>query len=244
MIGNQVGCESMLTLRGSFAKMSPAIYHPLTSVLGTLPTGQTVTISGSGYSATEHQGIPCVKFPTDTASNYFRIPFPAKQPRAKWNGAFSLWFAKSGLNTNYRGFQFLYVGKDFGATGHRFAIVKRNSTDNSIKGGLIYASTYAMETIVSDGNFHHVAFNCTIAAGWENTERSADIYVDGQLVGTQTQTPQNQAMDYVALGANFTTAEAGWVAMSALRVWNRHLSADEIAALASEFTPQTEESEQ
>lgn len=219
------------------------IYHPLTSALATLPTGQSVTITGESYAATTYQGIPCVAFDASGVPCVFSIPM-AVAVTSDWNCTVSLWLATTWDANNYNGLAFASIGKPFtSASRGGFAVRKRSSgitRATVVSGGGAYDGPDLWEK--SDTSFHHVCLLCSRGASPSPTTRvsaSLAAYVDGEPVGTGACSDyRTYNVDAVEIGV-YGTAQACVSYASAFRVWNRHLTAAEIATLASEFTPQT-----
>lgn len=225
------------------SKPKPIIYYPLNEVLTTLPTGQNVTITGSNYEPATYQGIQCMKFtqPGNTAT-WFDVETTLKLYREAWKGTASFWMAKQGFASDSReGFFFKVSGSAFNSYGSWFGVRK---TSGGPFACVTYAATQSNAVGLigrTDENFHNVVLLCECAYGWEKTSWSCSAYVDGVYAGqTSLASVQNSGMGHISIGTRTTNAATtGTAYYAGLRIYNKHLTQDEITELASEFTPTT-----
>lgn len=223
------------------------IYHPLASVLTSLPTGQAVTIEGTNYAPTTYMGIDCMRFDAigDAATTQFAIPYSVRPNyRIRWNGTVSIWLARTGFTTTYRTFRTLRLGPGtFKSTSGAVSIIKKNTSGNPLVAGLSYSANHPTEIVVPSGdtNWHHVAIvaDTHTTTNGNPSQWDCDVYTDGQYVGHMSQKQTNEVFTHVRIGLYTNNTETGSIYAAALRVWHRPLSSEEIAELAMEFTPST-----
>ena len=220
-----------------------AIYHPLTSVLTTLPTGQTVTFVGAGYGAGTYQGISCVTFPSDR-QNYFILPYERNvyTPR---KFALSVWMAKTCTATS-KSVSMITFGNTYSENTQRYLrwfVSKRSASSSNTVAGIYNARLADVYTILenADTDWHSIIVNGTAGRGSSACEMTLDLYIDGAKVDTlEYATTQGALYNWTVIDiGSYNGSESGFIAYAALRVWDRQLTAAEIATLASEFTPQT-----
>ena len=183
------------------------LYIPLSSSSAAAETGQSLTFGGSGFSYSTVDGIPCCYF---SGAGYVDV---GAENLPNGNFSVSYWVKFSGSEW-----------------------------------GIIYTqpgmNTGAEETALTFGNY--TAWGCPASANtaiWHHYAVTRDndtikVYLDGTLANSDTQSVYIE--DYMCrLGAHNDYSDAytfvGYLA--GLRVYNRALSAAEIAALAAEFTP-------
>ncbi len=219
-----------------------AVYHPLTAIVDTIPTGQSVTRIGAGNNAVDevtHQGIQCLRFlEMPNKLSMFQIPYSRQISTLGFNVTLSCWVAaqypegsnikfaivaNGGYNDNNTNF----VGINKGGNG--ISCVLRRSS-----------SSQTLEAVITDTNFHHVAMVFTTpapqtsAATWQ-----CQIYLDGVYKSTISRASMpNAAFTNILLGVYSGDSNPGYVYEAAFRLYERQLSATEIALLAHEFTPQ------
>lgn len=229
---------------GDAMKRGLAVYHPLSSILATLPTGQAVNNVNTSYQeAAVYQGIPCVRFANGGGNTYITIPFSGNTDYAGWSGSVSLWIAKQGMSTSGKNKVFFTIPRAYSASAStRICIMKTGSGTLNVSGYNANGkyTHLAISSSANAVNFHHVAMNITIPPG-QMVARTADVYIDGTyLDSVSTDQRTNANFQYVQVGiynADEDSTDAGSVYFAGLRVWNRHLKATEIATLAGEFTP-------
>lgn len=215
------------------------IYHPLDSVISTLPTGQTVSIVGTGYETDTYQGISCIKFDSG-ANNYFSIPFSCNITKERIKFAVSVWAMKDDTAT-WKSIQLLSVGRAFSASTAKVCLLKRNAnaTNSGIFAGFSRSASYYgyYATTNTDVNWHHFLLNVEMG-GSVTSVCDVDIYLDGTLLTNVSQSLSISNFEVVQFGS-YGSASGKVTRLAALRVYGRHMTEMEIAKLAGEFTPTT-----
>lgn len=220
-----------------------AVYHPLTSILDTLPTGQSVTMIGAGNNAVDevtYQGIRCLRFlEILNKLSMFQIPYSRQISTLGFNATLSCWVAAQYPKGNNIKFAIVANG---GYNDNNTNFVGINKSGNGISCVLRRSSSsQTLEAIITDTNFHHVAMVFTTpapqtsAATWQ-----CQIYLDGVYKSTISRASMpNAAFTNIFLGVYSGASNPGYVYEAGFRLYERQLSADEIARLAHEFTPTT-----
>ncbi|MBQ7179116.1 MAG: hypothetical protein IJS08_17000 [Victivallales bacterium] len=213
------------------------LYHPLTEVLATLPTGQRVTISGTNYAPGTYQGIACMDFAATSTTTYFSMPFPFLVPGGAWEGTISLWLAKQGISPGVA-ITAMTVGRinNFTGGGSAFVIRRGSASSARLSAGICNNNgRETMRVIINEGDasWHHVAMLC----GKHGTQYTTDIYLDGAGIGNVTITTTDVQSMAAMAGLRNVGTRTGAMHLAAFRIYKRKLSADEIVALAHEFTP-------
>lgn len=224
----------------------PVLYHPMTSVLDVLPTGQTVGQVGSSVEAVEYRGIASLKFDASTENDtYFSIPYFGNYTRhtthgAGWVATASLWMAKYNIGSSGT-VAFLSFGHAFNAgINGKFMFNKRViSSTVTFCAEIVRGATYDRVALFTGGdtNWHHIAMLMHIAENDFSARMS--VYLDGVSLGDVAGSKLfiRDEFDRVQIGIHQSSTHTGGVYISALRVWDRILTASEIYSLAHEFTP-------
>jgi hypothetical protein len=189
-------------------------YAPLNEYSDTAATGQTLNYGGDVTFGTQ-RGIPCVYF--DGSSRIYTdesIGISGNHPVTV-----SAWFEAIG---SYNTWAFVaYFGESQEDGQHCGLGTYSNDIFASGNG-------YSVETnIDAAGNMHHVAL---VSDG-----KSMNLYVDGELVGS-TEVPFDIAETIFEIGTqegDYGCAFNG--AISAVRVYDRVLTGEEIKTLSGEF---------
>ena len=227
---------SGLLLRRKKIAFMPRIYHPLTSQLGTLPTGQSASYSASGsFVATEYQGVQCMQFTTDGTNSICTVPYPLIVDKG-WNGTISVWVAASKPNTGSSTILRIGSGNFTSASGEWVEIIKNS---NGVQARLLTSgNNKTVQTIITDTDLHHVLLTVSRPNGSSITA-TCGIYIDGTYQTTISRSGW-RGFDFSNAWFGMSNSSTGGVVyLSALRIWNRILSSSEIAELAQEFNPTT-----
>lgn len=210
-------------------------YAPLDAAAAAAETGQAFTITGNPVYA-PYLGIPCAQFfgsDVIEAANT-NIPY-SENPLS-----ISLWLNVASNPSGDSGI--VTIGSN-NASGAMLAILC-NSTGISLSG---HGSGYGWETMVApatfDGSWMHVVI--VFGQGF-GSSRPASVYVNGvktsgsfayNASAYESYTPKLYLGSYWGNATHLPNL-TGYLA--AVRIYSRALTADEIAALAAEFTPAQE----
>lgn len=221
---------------------NPVLYFPMNEIISTLPTGQTATLTGSGCSAVSYKGIDCLKF---TGASYFSIPNAGIKKKIQGGRRFaiSLWIATPGARVTSKECVMLKYGQN--ATfnnGAGFEIIMPSSGNPvnlnfQIHDTAVSASTYTIAA-PNDEEWHHFVANCFCMNGWTGTSWTAEIYLDGEYKTKLNRTVNNNALNETLLiGRNNTNQPNVAMHYAGLRLYNRFLTAEDVATLHQEFAP-------
>lgn len=83
---------------------------------------------------------------------------------------------------------------------------------------------------ITDPNWHHYAVTLT-------NGNTITMFKDGVQIFSQTTSTLSTKHDYIVLGDLYENAHSPIASFANMRIYNRILTADEITALANEFTP-------
>jgi len=202
-------------------------YWPLNEGSGSVAYDQ----SGNGYNA-GLTNTEWISGPSSDAVNFNGSTSQAVTPAIPFGGAFSVsvWVnaastrqsAWAGLVQSQSGSGF-YLGAD--ATGSKYKFVVNSGEGSS--GSCAYVS-------VTEG----CAQGGTVAAGWHLVIGTYDgttaiLYIDGAMVAADTFTAPANITVPVEIGASWNTAAVWNGALEGLRLYDRALSASEVASLFS-----------
>lgn len=230
-----------LLLRRKIVAFMPRVYHPLSSALTALPTGQAVSYAGGGTCvATRYQGIQCMQFTADAGNALCTIPFPVDWStiRSGWDGTISVWVAATKPKTGTSKIVRLGSGTYTSSSGEWVQIIKNT---NGVRANLLTSGAQSTNyTLFEDANFHHVLLVVHRPnTGTESATATCDIYLDGAFQ-TTISSASWRSYDFTNAWIGMSDSSTGGsVYLAAFRVWNRILAPSEIAELAQEFTPVT-----
>ena len=186
------------------------LYIPLSDSSATAAeTGQTLTFGGSGFSFTTVNGIPCCSF---SGGGYVDV---GTDDLPSGNFTVSYWVK--------------FTGTDWGIIYTQPGM--NTGIDSTALSFGIYTE-WGVGATADTTNWHHFAVT--------RDNDTIKVYLDGVNTPASTDTQSfNIGADTCRLGAHNTVSDAyPFVGnLAAVRVYNRALSAAEIAALAAEFTP-------
>ena len=200
-------------------------------------SGHRLTYRGTASTAVEptpttYKGIKCCEFPADS---YWSATTRVKEQQKAYIGTLSFWLApKQTLTTAYP--MGTIIGVMASTTSRYNYGVFKSSSPAKWRLGIQNNTVY----ITYDGtpnttNWHHFAVTLSVAEGWTNTTRSMTAWVDGVKVDEGTASVPNYALLYTFFGNSNTSHNVVYIA--GVRLYNRILNADEIAALAGEYEP-------
>ena len=222
---------------------NPVMYYPMDEILSTLPTAQTATLNGTGCEAVAYKGIDCLKF---TGATYFSIPNAGVKKKTQGGRRFaiSLWVATQGTRVTYKECVMMKYGQSatfdngagFGLTlqtsGHPVNVIFRvHDTATS-------ATPYTVAS-PDDNGWHHLVANCFCMNGWTWTAWTAEIYLDGEYKTTLNRTVNNNGLNETFLiGRNNANQPNVAMHYAGVRMYNRFLTAEDVATLHQEFSPE------
>ena len=207
---------------------SGLVFHAsLAASSATAETGQTLTANNVSFDVID--GIPCAVFAGNEYSYIYtadgtNLPVSdATSTLSCWVrfntlGAYNSWFMAygSGSTNALRGF-FSSANDNYAASG-----IWGSDGDN-VSGNLIEIDTW----------YHFAAIF---------TSSGQQLYLNGQLISTHSYGGMDTVFEKLSLGGYFGAGSSSLMeyadcCVAAARVYNRALSAAEIATLAAEFTP-------
>ena len=218
------GALIQANLYDGIPKDSLVFYAPLSSAAQTAETGQSLTTSGT-ISYGSVAGIPCATF---DGSSYISFP-DTNLPTLKNDCSFSVWAKHSMSGTGY--FVFYYGIQSYDGTACGIS-KDANGTigwDWGANAGRLFQYSGA-------DTWQHICFVCS--------NQTAYMYLNGVL---QTNFTYDIGWDSVSTSKTGTASIGARIqggnpwnfpgSIAGLRIYNRALTADEISALAAEFTP-------
>ena len=190
-------------------------YAPLSSAAAAAQTGQTLTVNGSSLTFGTVNGIPCATF---SGSQY--ITFSASAfPSGNSDRTISFWARKTSSGT----WMFFNYGESNG--DNTLEIFEHNSqiragcgTDDLPESGVSCYNVWRHVALVFDSG-------------------TASLYVDNVLKASDTSIVWTTVAEDGSIGGKYDGSYTGIGSIAAVRVYDRALSAAEIASLAAEFTP-------
>lgn len=189
-------------------------YAPLAEDKATAETGQTLTKTGTITQA-KIDGIPCSYF---NGNSYIRVDL-STMPYGTDDFAFSLWARCDGESGVV-----LQLGS--WTTGARLSQLGDGMLQAWLRGTVDLRTTEAYDRMV------HVAVT--------RNSGTSSFYINGSLVATSQETAELSQYTQISLMNSYTNGPryiTGYLA--AVRLYNRGLSADEIAELANEFVEES-----
>lgn len=207
--------------RTALESKEPVFYAPFAVESSTAETGQAFTVTGTPVYEIK-AGVPCVSF---DGTNYMTFP-DTGMPSGTSARTLSCWFYCDSLATYTNPILFGYGTR---AATQFCGLFIQSDLSISFSG---YSSANNLNTdanVVSVGKWHH------LLATKSGTEEN--IYVDGVLVKSGT-SGKNTVLGTGQIAD--TTDEDTYRfdgSLAGCRIFNRVLSAEEIAELATEFTP-------
>lgn len=193
-------------------------YAPL-AVSATANTGQKLTINGT-VEFTENETIPCCRI---TKSAELVYAGDDKLPTGLADRTLSFWAKSANSGSDTWNYMFGYGNPD---AGNGDFIVAQNE-GNYIGVDKYYADFIYRDATVNFTKWHHIA----VTFSGEVTS----FYIDGELLGQCSGAADTQNTR-IRIGNISSWGFDGYIA--SCRIYNRVLSADEIAELSTEFDPQ------
>lgn len=199
-------------------------------------SGHALTYRGTASTAVEptattYKGVKCCEFP---ANSYWSATTNVKAQKEAYEGTLSFWLApKQTLTTSYpmEG----VVCCRYNQNNYYYGMLKNSSPARFKLGIRNNATTASYDDTPNSTNWHHYAVTLSCAAGWTNTSWTMAAYVDGEKKKEATASVPNYQLTRAYLGNSNATNNALYIA--GVRLYDRILNADEIAALASEYEP-------
>ena len=192
-------------------------YAPLSEDKSNAETGQELNVTGSvTYKIVD--GIPCATF----GGNCFITSSDTQFPTGSNARTVSAWVRKGSTSSDVA---ILSYGRN--AASQRYTIALSNNL-LCIWG---HSNSTSFDYTFEDTQWYHI-----VVTFIGDTEK---LYVNGALVDEGTHANMNTVLNELCIGAcagDHTDKLIGSV--SAIRIYDRVLSAEEIAKLASEFTPE------
>ena len=192
-------------------------YHPLNEALATLPTGQSLTTSGTWTYGTVN-GVPCATKANGTA--YMLLDDDSTIPVGHASRTMSAWIAV--LNTN--------TTDIFGYGANNTATVAWNYRTGS--GNVYFPPRGSNETAVATDTWHH------LLTTFDDATSTVTWYMDGVAVGNTVSSGLNTSAisSSYPVFIGYNQWQYGF-RIAGARIYNRVLTQAEITALAHEFTP-------
>lgn len=233
-----IGAE-MSAPTSRFPTAGMVFWHPLRVWSDKAATGQAMTYVGSSETAvlpvaSTYKGIPCCMF---NAGSLWRATTNVKNQQKAYTGTLSCWVAcKESLTTSYVISQIAVV-RDSNTGLYYYGVFKASQA--RLRAGKRSSATYlAYNSMPNDTKWHHVVVMLDCAAGWTHTSWKDIVYVDGTKVRESTDSVPNYALTRTFIG-NSNESTTNGIYLAGVRLYNRLLIDDEIAALYAEYTPTT-----
>lgn len=214
-------------------------WAPLDTWSTTAASGHTLTYKGTSSTAiapteTTYKGVKCCEF---AANSYWRAVTSVKEERGAYAGTLSFWMApKQALTTSYAmGGPVACKNNDTGLYG--YGIYKSSSPARFRVGARASSAYNTYDDTPNSTKWHHYLITLECAAGWTSTARHITAWVDGEQKKDNTTNVANYGLTRTFIGNPNETNNALYIA--GVRLYNRILTADEIAALAEEYEPTT-----
>lgn len=224
VVGSVYDAEARITV----SKLYGSVKIPEDFVFYDALTSSDGWTTGGGVQVSTDSSIGQSVFEITSGSGYFVKPTTENMPSGNAVRSMSFWFRKSASSISQG-----WAGIGYGsgnATGVRYTFgVKENYPVFSL-----WATDYFQTSsgLIEDNNWHHYT------ATYDGT--SIVLYCDSVVVFSwNPKTTLNTILEYVHVGDYYENSYAPIGCFSSLRIYDRVLSATEIEALASEFTPTT-----
>lgn len=206
-------------------------YAPLSQSAATAQTGQALT--GSPASFTTYLDVPCARF---DGSQYMESEM-TNIPYSESPFSISMWINLASNTSGDRGLLGIGTAED----GGLIAIISKSSGITlSGHGGGYGWDNAGPAAFTFNGEWHHLVI---VFAQGNAGSRTASMYMDGSLLKSASFVYNPEVYSWG--GTHFYIGSywgGAWLQncpcfMSALRLYNRELTSDEITALGTEFTP-------
>ena len=201
------------------------LYAPLSNREETAETGQAITERGT-ITYSQVNGIACAHVSTyNNSIDIDSTDIPSGQPRS-----YSIWVLKTQNNTTEgTGLVLSLLGQKVSGIDYTDFI---SLYDSSIQGGVAGASEAVKSGTYSNNVWYHVAI--TIGP----TDPHIKLYINGTFEASTTLSHESTNEGKLCIGYLSYYNSWGFTGhVAALRVYNRVLTSEEIAALFAEFTP-------
>lgn len=191
---------------------------PLSAESASALTGQPLTTSGTVTYQTE-SGIPCAYF---NGSSYIQSTDRSELAAIRKNNAFtvSVWAKITGNTTGTNG---IFAGGEW-----------------TIPYGIVFSGSYICGEVNGnrDANTDYSNYkNIWTHLCWIGSGGTATLYINGTQIATSTYNTIDNTTQALRIATRNSDKITGYLAM--VRVFDRAITAQELAALAAEFTPTT-----
>ena len=222
------------TPRESLIQSLPAakliFYDPMSKETSTAYTGQPITAvkkGSTGFTYQTYTGVPCVRLYDES---FLKVTSSLSNlPKGSEPFTLSAWGCLLSVSSSYGSVLFGF-GQDYNRITIWFSGQEEASPTGRIAVAINASDGFSTGTVATLDTWYHVCYT------WDGT--TLRTYINGVAGNTATPDNINNNQNGISIGAYFNNQWYGWNGyIAAPRIYATALSAQEVAVLASEFTP-------